>query len=321
MKHVELSHGIKVTTFEQPPAGFNPFAAQPAELTRYGFPAMSPDAHHQQRYRKVMQQISPKFNYVQPTFEVHEDKFHKPLNGSNGSGKQASGARTGATSAGTETDTNWAGGVVFAPANDSFKWVEGDWVVPNVGAPKQNQWFYSASWIGIDGDGSGDVCQAGVECELYQSGSSISRNIYTWWEWYPLPEVKLTNFPASPGDLITMILCSASGAGSTSATVFMTNRTSGASTSFGFNAPSGTKLAGNSAEWIVEAPTVGGSQSAIADYGEVFFSVCEAVTVKGVTINGGTGDNINMVAGGAVVSAGNLITPTVVQCFYEGALP
>jgi len=320
MKHIELSHGIKITTFDQPPAGFNPLTAQPSELTRYGFPAMSPDAHHQQRYQKVMKQLSPKFNYVQPTFEVHEDRFHKPLNKPNGRSNQSSGIRTGETSEGTETDTNWAGGVVYAPAGDSFKWVEGDWVVPNVGAPAQNQWFYSASWIGIDGDQSNDVCQAGVECEVFQSGSAISRNIYTWWEWYPLPEVKLTNFPASPGDLITMILCSAQGAGSTSASVFMTNRTSGASTSFGFNAPSGTKLVGNCAEWIVEAPTVGGSQSAIADYGEVFFSVCEAVTAKGVTINGGTGDNINMTAGGTVVSAGNLITPTVVQCYYEGTL-
>ena len=56
----------------------------------------------------------------------------------------------------------------------------------------------------------------------------------------------------------------------------ITNRTTGDSTSLTFNAPSGTSLVGNSAEWIVEAPTVGGQQSSLADYGEVFFSVCEA---------------------------------------------
>ncbi len=315
MKSIELSHGIKITTFEQPPSGFQPMTAKPAELARYGFPAMIPDEHHRARYQKVMERLSGKFTYVQPTFEVKEDRFHKPLHG-----KAAAGKRTGATAAGTETDTNWAGGVVFAPAGDSFKWLEGDWVVPNVAAPTQNQWYYSASWIGLDGDGSGDVCQAGVECEVYQSGSAVQKNIYPWWEWFPLPEVKITNFAVNPGDLLTMILCSASGAGSTTATVYMTNRTSGVSTSFSFNAPSGTKLAGNCAEWIVEAPTVGNAQSAIADYGEVFFSVCEAVTVKGVTINGGTGDNINMTSGGSVVSAGVLVAPTVVQCWYEGTL-
>src|SRR5262249_32422425 len=98
------------------------------------------------------------------------------------------------------------------------------------------------------------------------------------------------------------------------ASVFFSNRTTGASTSLNFSAPAGTKLVGNCAEWIVEAPTVGGAQSAIADYGEGFFSVCEAFTTSNTTVKGRTGDNINM-------TAGNLITPTVVQCLYEGAAP
>ena len=72
---------------------------------------------------------------------------------------------------------------------------------------------------------------------------------------------------------------------------------------------------------IVEAPTVGGSQSALADYGEVFFSVCEGFLTNGNTVNGGTGDNINMTAGSNVVSDGNLITPTVIQCLYVGPEP
>ena len=96
---------------------------------------------------------------------------------------------------------------------------------------------------------------------------------------------------------------------------FFTNRTTGASTSLTFTAPSGTSLTGNSAEWVVEAPTVGGSQSLMADYGEVFFSVCEAVAYDAsnhaTTVYGGTGDNINMNDGsGHEVSAGTLITPT-----------
>jgi hypothetical protein len=86
-------------------------------------------------------------------------------------------------------------------------------------------------------------------------------------------------------------------------------------------APSGTKLVGNCAAWIVEAPTVGGGQSALADYGEVFFSVCEAVTNGNTTVNGGTQNNINMTAGGKVISDGNLITATVVQFLYAGPQP
>jgi hypothetical protein len=190
-----------------------------------------------------------------------------------------------------------------------------------VDAPTQGQWYYCASWIGIDGDGSGDVFQAGIGSQVYQKGTSISKSFYPWWEWFPTSEVQITNLTFSPGDMVTMLLCSTQGAGSTTGTVFFTNRTTGASTNVTLTAPSGTKLVGNCAEWIVEAPTVGGSQSALADYGEVFFSVCEAVTNSSTTVNGGTGNNINMTAGGKVVSDGNLITPTIIQCAYEGALP
>jgi hypothetical protein len=214
---------------------------------------------------------------------------------------------------------------VFAPAGKPFSWVQGDWVIPDVDAPTENQWYYCASWIGIDGDNSSDVCQIGFECEVYRSGNSVTRYVYPWFEWFPAGEVAITNFPVSPGDMVTTLLCT-SGAGATSATAYFTNRTTGVTTSLSFSAPSGTSLTGNAAEWIVEAPTVGGGQSAVADYGEVFFSVCEAfagtIGSGGATINGGTGDSINMLDASAnVVSQGNLITPTIIQCEYVGVLP
>src|SRR5271167_4357325 len=121
--------------------------------------------------------------------------------------------------------------------------------------------------------------------------------------------------------MVTMLICTGQAAGSTTATIYFSNRTSGASTSYNITAPGTTKLVGNSAEWIVEAPTVGGSQSAIADYGQVFFNVCEAQTSNGTTVNGGSGNNINMTAGGNAVSSGTLVSPTVVQCQYVGQLP
>jgi hypothetical protein len=190
-----------------------------------------------------------------------------------------------------------------------------------VAAPPDNQpQYFCASWIGIDGDGSGDVFQAGVESDV-NSGGTTAASIYPWWEWFPISEVQITNLQVNAGDMVTMVLCSEKGAGSTTGTVFFSNRTTGESTSVGLTAPSGTTLVGKSAEWIVEAPTVDGGQSALADYGEVFFSVCDAYTVGGVTVDGGTGNNINMTAGSATVSDGILITPAVVQCEYVGALP
>lgn len=305
MAQIVLEGGIEITTF-RPPRGFDPLAVSAAEAVRHGFPLPPEDPHHRARYRRVLSQLKDKFHYIEPTFRVNSDRLHGP--------------RRRLDAAGTETSGNWSGGVVFAPAGQSFRWIEGDWVIPNVDAPAANKWYYCANWIGIDGDGSGDVCQAGVECDVFRSGTSITRHFYPWWEWYPLPEVQITNFPIDPGDMITALLCT-SGINATTATIFFTNRTTGAATSLNFNAPNGTKLVGNSAEWIVEAPTVGGAQSALADYGEVFFSVCEAFLSDNVTVNGGTGDNINLVAGGSTVSDGNLITPTIIQCLYVGGEP
>ena len=58
----------------------------------------------------------------------------------------------------------------------------------------------------------------------------------------------------------------------------------------------------------------------LPDYGEVFFSVCEGYLANGSVVNGGTGNNINLVQSGAApVSTGTLITPTIIQCQYTGA--
>jgi Peptidase A4 family len=302
MRRMELEGGIEIATFA-PPRGFDPLAAAPGELEKYGFPSLPENARHRARYRRVLEHLKNKLHYVPPTFRVNKEKVHGP--------------RRKLETAGTETSTNWSGAVVYAPAGQAFSWVQGDWVVPNVDAPTENQWYYCASWIGIDGDGSADVFQAGVECEVYRSGSSITRSFYPWWEWYPSPEVQITNLPMDPGDMVTMLLCSSQGAGSTKGTVFFANRTTGASTSLVLTAPGTTKLIGNCAEWIVEAPTVGGAQSALADYGEVFFSVCEAETTKGTTVSSGTGNNINL----GSASQSNLISPTLVQCLYAGSAP
>jgi hypothetical protein len=320
MPHVKLENGITVTTYEAPPEGFDPLTANKALLEKHGFPLHLDHPEYKERFARVMSQLKGKMTYIQPTFRVNKEKTHGPMKRVTPPAPpkgRALEAKQSIASA-TETSTNWSGGVVFAPKGQSIKWIMGDWVVPNVSPPTQGQWYYCSNWIGIDGDGSGDVCQAGVECECFQVLFINAKSIYPWWEWFPAGEVQITNLPINAGDYVTMLICTSQGAGSTTATVFFTNRTSGASTSFSFSAPAGTSLAGNSAEWIVEAPTVGGAQSSIADYGEVFFSSCQAVTTTGTVLNAGSGDDINMTAGGSVVSDGVLVAPTVVQCLYTG---
>lgn len=304
---ITLPGGLEVTTYDGPPRGFDPLTADSADLQKFGFPPRQKDPRLQARYEHVLKRLKGKLNYIPATMRVNDEVFHGP--------------RTRVSSAGTETSGNWSGGVVYAPPGESFFCVEGDWVVPDIDAPTENQWYYCANWIGLDGDGSGDVCQAGVESAVYRSGTSVTREFYVWWEWYPLPEVQITNFTASPGDMITVLLIASPGKGATTATVYFTNRTTGATTSVGLTAPSGTALVGNSAEWVVEAPQVNGQQSSMADFGEVFFSVCEAGTSKSTIVDGGTGDNINLVVNGVTIAQGTLITPTIIQSEYVGTLP
>ena len=158
-----------------------------------------------------------------------------------------------------------------------------------------------------------------MKCEVFQSGLSLSRSIYPWHEWYPAKEVKITNLAINPGDLISMLITTPNGSGSTTATISFGNQTSGVFTSYEITAPAGTVLAGNCAEWIVETPIVNNVLTQLPDYGEIFFSECVGYLTNGTLVNGGTGNNINLVQNGRTESIGTLITPTIIQCQYNGS--
>jgi hypothetical protein len=307
MAIINLENDVKITTF-RPPSGFDPLTASARDLAQAGFPPRPTDAKLLARYQRFFNRTKGKFQYIEPTFRVDPTKTTHTNKGSK-------------MGAGTETSDNWSGGVVYAPSGESFAWVQGDWVIPDVYPTAQDQWQYCANWIGLDGDGSGDVCQAGMICSAFQSGSSITRNIYPFHEWYPSSWVEITNLLVSPGDLVSMLICT-QGAGSTTATIYFGNQSSGLSTSYQITAPSLTKLVGNSAEWIVETPIVNGVLSDMPDYGQVFFSTCEAYpTNGGLTVNGGTGNNINLVQNNTTLSTGTLVTPTIIECQYAGPAP
>lgn len=190
-------------------------------------------------------------------------------------------------------------------------------------APGSESTYNCCSFVGINGDSANsDALQAGVRGTVNQGGGSIERSFYFYWWWIPTLQPVgaglVTSVPVSAGDLATVIICSAQGAGSTTATVYFANLTTGQSTHLALSAP--TPLVGNSAEWIVSADI--GARGLVpfeplADYGEVVFNDCEAVTTPGKsTVDGGTGHSINMIAGGQVISQGILISPTTVECLY-----
>jgi hypothetical protein len=319
MPRITLEGGIKVRTFTPPPVGFDPMTASAAELTRHGFPARPEDPQLLERYKQVFVQIKDRFHYVVPEFKVI-DKMRRRVP-----------RRPDITPDDAFPHSYWSGGVVFPPTGQSFRWITGEWTVPNVAALTENQEYDCVTWVGIDGfttaaSAGVDVCQAGIAMDVTRDGTN-DRDVYAWWEWFPggPVAVEASKFPVTFGDTVILTLCT-SGPGSTEALVYLVNRTSGVVTSFIPEAPNDqTKLFGDCAEWVVERPGLGETETPalLPDYGQVFFSGCQAVSyssdgTSSTVVNGGTQVPINMfeTATQTLLSEGILVSDTVIQCVF-----
>jgi Peptidase A4 family len=269
-----IHDALGVRLFKKPPENFDPLHADDRELLVYGYPARPDKAKHPELHETWHRMASRPLTFIEPQFALRTDKQHGTRN-----------------TIANDTSTNWSGAASFAARGDSATYVIGQWTVPDVVAPGLGS-FYCASWVGIDGDGSPDVLQAGTECDVISFGFFTAKQTYVWWEWFPENEVQIANFPVTSGDVMFCAICVHS---DTEAGFYLTNLTTGASTSFTKTAPKGTQLVGNCAEWIVEAPTVNGAQSALARYGDVYFDECIAGTRNDHLLYGGDGDLITMV--------------------------
>lgn len=266
---------LGVRLFQQPPPTFNPITADPRELLVYGFPAR-PDARTHPHLRAQWERrVTRRYTRVEPEFVRNVGKVHGPV--------QRPAGIANATS------TNWSGSVVFASAGTMCSWIEGEWTVPDPTDPNGGKSsYYSSAWVGIDGDGSPDVLQAGTESSLVNGSSSV----YAWWEWYPDYEVAISNFPVRAGDTIYCLICATS---ATTAGIYLTNDNTDQHVSFSVTAPNGTALVGNCAEWIVETPSVGGNPTTLPDYGVVYFDDALAGERNGGSLDGFGGTPITLV--------------------------
>jgi hypothetical protein len=307
MTEVQQNPETMARAFSAPPAGFDPRKAEARELLAYGFPGR-PDAAAQPelaaRWDRLM---AVPYTRIEPKFR-RTSKRHEPRRyPTRPAGAQALGAPHE-----DATSTNWSGSVAVAARGDSCTYVAGQWTVadPNTPAGKSGA-FYSSSWVGIDGDGSPDVLQAGTASEIVNG----TRKVYAWWEWYPNYEVAITNFPVNAGDTMYCLICVTS---STTAGIYLTNQSTNHLTSFSITAPRGTTLVGNCAEWIVEAPTVGGNQATPPDYGVVYFDEAIAGTRNRAVLNAFNATPIDMVSGSTTLSRATLEKNQLIKCTYNG---
>jgi hypothetical protein len=149
----------------------------------------------------------------------------------------------------TSDSLNWSGYAVLPTAGQSITAVNSTFVVPTVNGTTPG---FAATWAGIGGYNTSDLIQAGVG-EQYVPGLGASYN--AWYEILPASETALTgctgdaNCTVRPGDTVTV---SIHDGGTDTWTVSLAD--TGHCT---FTKTLAYQSTHSSAEWILEAPTVG----------------------------------------------------------------
>jgi hypothetical protein len=234
-----------ISAFAVPPANFNPLTATAAELEQYGFPPRPSRLLGADALARWQRRVRDQTRIVPELVETNT--FHGPA-------RTIKQART-KPSVIEGTSENWSGVAIVDKTNPFSKptmQVEARFVVPKPvsGCKSGTERYSSANWVGIDGAFSNDVLQAGTETDL---NCASGATYYAWIEWYPNSEVKVSNLPVSGGDLMSISVFIASDGGKH---LSVENLTAQKSVSLAMQPPPGTKLIGNSIEWIVERPTI-----------------------------------------------------------------
>ena len=145
--------------------------------------------------------------------------------------------------------SNWSG---YAKTG-TFTRATGAWVVPSVA--KSRKASYSSQWVGIDGFNNSSLIQTGTEADYYNGSAHHG----AWWEILPAAETVIPSITVHPGDHMSASITKGSGS---TWTISITDTTTGA----GFSTQKTYTGPGTSAEWIEEAPSVGGRVATLATY-------------------------------------------------------
>ncbi len=150
--------------------------------------------------------------------------------------------------------SNWSGYAVTTPSTAPFTSVSGTWTVPAVSYTKKAT--YSAAWIGIDGFNDNSLIQTGTEQDYYSGAVHDA----VWWTTSAqgFAEQAISE-PVATGDHMSASITGSIGG---TWTITLSDATAG----WTFTKSLAYTGAGTSAEWIMEAPTIGGRVAPLAHY-------------------------------------------------------
>jgi Peptidase A4 family len=198
--------------------------------------------------------------------------------------------------------SNWSGYAVTAGAKPVTS-ATAAWTVPAAAATTRAS--YSAAWVGIDGFNNSSLIQTGSEQDYYASGPHGAAGAHSaaWWTTSAqrFAEQPITSGCTGTGSCGAVaagdhMTASISGAIGGSWTMQLTDATEKWSFTEG---PIAYKGPGASAEWIMEAPTVGGRVAPIARYSTFPFDLG---TANGVSPGLVASEGGELIQGGVVTS-------------------
>lgn len=252
---------VGVTQVPAPPAGFNVLGASRAANVQYAIPPAPDPAVAPKAYNEWQKAVTTGVTNRVSTTLTQTNIWNGPMK------KAGPSAPSGiANNVVTATSSNWSGPSVVNSQNPfQLEAIIGEFVIPTAHqafGSCTGGWDYSSLWPGIDGNGSGDVLQAGVEVDAYCKGGTTASFYSAWVEWFPFSETRVS-FPVHPGDLLFVEVWSTS---RTNGYAYFYNYSTNQSAEYHLTPPSGTSLTGNSVEWIVERPGVGGGLATLTNY-------------------------------------------------------
>ncbi len=280
----ELATNIRgITTMATPPEGFDTLTATDADLAYYGFPPRPND--NSGNYASWAKAMTASQKRIAPVLQ-QTNIYHGPA------------VKEPRAKANANYSYNWSGYVTPGSAT-SYGKSSDDFVYSDVTVPTAKQangkcaggWDYGSAWVGIDGWTSNDVLQDGIEFDAYCKGSTKATFYSAWFEWFPLNEVRIASMPIAPGQEYFMEIWSTS---STVGHAYLVNMTEKVAVTVVFSAPQGTKLIGNSAEWITERPGVGNGLATLTNYVSQTYTDALGETFAGSSVDPGNSTSVIM---------------------------
>lgn len=203
-------------------------------------------------------------------------------------------------SPGSYTFSNWSGLEAHSTTKRKYSAVTATWNVPLItfGDSSGNP-TYSAFWVGLDGDRTKDLVQAGTEQDAQEFLGILFTNYYAWSELLPNQPTEQGVFGVNAGDEIEAEVWIGTGSGAPNPKggygSFRIIDWTQSNESLFYVPLAGTYYNGTEAEWIMERPTVGGSLPDLSAYGTATMVNATALQVIGTKwVRCGTAANRNI---------------------------